>query len=371
MKIQNVKTEFLKIPLLEPIADSINKVSYIGLAVVRITTEDGLEGWGYSWYTAGGAEFSKELIDRYMIQHLIGKDIDNRKKITSELFYVENFAWDPRLGRTGLSVMAVSAIDIALWDLVCKKVNLPLWKLLGGYQKRVEAYDTNGGWLSWDIEKLVQNSKNLVRAGYQAIKIKVGSENPADDYERIKAVRGAIGNSVKMMIDANTKWDLDTALFWGRRFDDFGPFWFEEPISALDIRGHAELRKKIQTPIAIGESITNKYTFRDYVLQGAADILQPDVTKLAGITEWLEVASLAEAFGLSVHPHTNIQQPIHVQLVASSRNGGFVEHVPWLLDVWKYPLVPKNGYFELPQFIGVGSEIREEALHKYSIKSSY
>ncbi len=369
MKIENVETYFLKIPLDLAIRDSSFNVSYIGFPAVKLTTDDGLEGWGFNWNTAGGAEFAKEMIDRYMKSALIGKDPMNRKKLVADLFSVENFGWDFRLGKNGLAVMAVASLDMALWDILCKKADLPLWKLLGGFHGRVEAYNTHGGWLSWTTEELVSNAKKLVSEGYRAIKIKVGSPEPRDDYERLKAVRSAVGNFTKVMIDANTRWDLETATRWGRKFDDFDPFWFEEPISPLDIRGHATLRGRITTPIAIGESIHNKFTFRDYIEQGAADILQVDATKVAGITEWIEIANYAGMNNINVYPHTNIQQPLHVQLVAASTNASVVEHVPWLLDVWKDPLVPKQGFFELPKSPGAGTQIREDAIEKYGQKS--
>jgi L-alanine-DL-glutamate epimerase-like enolase superfamily enzyme len=365
LEIKSVESFLLKVPLKSDITDSINTVSYIGLVSLKITTSTGIEGWSFNLTTAGGSEFVNQMLDRYLSRELIGKDPHMRKKITSDLFFVENFGWDFRMGRNGLAVMAVAAVDMALWDILCKESELPLWKVLGGYHDRVEAYDTDGGWLSWSTENLVNNSKRLVSQGYRSIKIKVGSKNPADDYERLKAVRAAVGNSIRVMIDANTKWDLETASYWGRRFEDFDPFWFEEPINPLDIRGHAELRKKINTPIAIGESIHNKFTFRDYIEQRAADIIQVDATKVAGITEWIEVANLAEMYNLNVYPHTNIQQPLHVQLVASSRNASVVENVPWLLDVWKIPIIPKNGFFELPKEPGAGTEIRLDAIERY------
>ncbi|MGA2664867.1 MAG: mandelate racemase/muconate lactonizing enzyme family protein [Nitrososphaerales archaeon] len=370
MKITEAKTFFLKVPLERAITDSINSVAYIGLPVVRLTSDKGTQGWGFCWQTAGGGEFVKEMMDRYMVKTLLGKDPAMRKRLVNDLFFVENFGWDFRLGRNGLAVMAVSAIDIALWDLLCKDAGMPLWGVLGGYNERVQAYDTNGGWLSWSTEELVANSKKLVSEGYRAIKMKVGSADPADDYSRLGAVRAAVGSSVKLMIDANTKWDLDTAMRWGRRFDDFSPFWFEEPINPLDIRGHATLRKRIETPIAVGESIHNRYTFRDYIVQEAVDIIQVDATKVAGITEWVEVASMADAFNIPVYPHTNIQQPVHVQLVAASRNASVVENVPWLLDVWEHPSVPKDGYFELPSEPGAGSEVREDAIARYSFSTT-
>lgn len=370
MQIEKVETYFLKILLDRTIRDSLFEVSYIGFPAVKLVTDDGIEGWGFNWMTAGGGELAKEVIDRYMVKSIVGRDPMARKKIVHDLFFVETFGWDFRLGRNGLAVMAIAAVDMALWDILCKKADLPLWKVLGGYHEHVEAYNTHGGWLSWSIEELVANVKELVSSGYTSLKIKVGSKNPEDDYERLKAVRSAIGNSVKMMIDANTKWDLETASRWGRKFDDFDPYWFEEPLNPLDIKGHAILRSRLKTPIAIGESIHNKFTFRDYISEGAADILQVDATKVAGITEWLEVANYAGMNNINVYPHTNVQQPLHVQLVAGTANASVVEHVPWLLDVWKEPLEPKDGYFSLPKRAGAGTEIREDAIQKYSRKNN-
>lgn len=368
MKITEVKTHLLKVSLDTPIRDSINSVSYIGLPVLKISTSSGIDGWGFNWNTAGGAEFAREMLDRYMSRKMIGLDPTQRKRVVHDLFFVENFGWDFRLGRNGLAVMAVSMVDMGLWDILCKQAGLPLWRVLGGFREKVEAYNTHGGWLSWSIEELVTNAKKLVtQEGYRAIKIKVGSEDPEDDYERLKAVRSAVGKSVKVMIDANTKWDLETALRWGKKFDEFDLYWFEEPLSPLDIRGHAVLRSRIATPIAVGESIHNRFTFRDYIEQGAVDIVQVDSTKVSGITEWLEVANFAEMHNLNVYPHTNIQQPLHVQLAASCRNSSVVEHVPWLLDVWKTPVEPKEGYFELPQVAGAGTEVRLDAIEKYSV----
>ena len=365
-QITKVDSFYLKIPLERSIRDSLFTVSYIGFPVIKVSTNDGIEGWGFNWSTAGGGEFAKEMFDRYMSRVLIDQDPLKRKKIVAGLFEVENFGWDFRLGRNGLGVMVAAMVDMALWDILCKKSALPLWKALGGFHDRVEAYNTHGGWLSWTLDELVSNSKMLVAEGYKAIKIKIGSKNPEDDYARLQSVRSAVGNGIKVMIDVNGKWDLETALRWARKLDDFNPFWLEEPLDPLDIKGHSTLRSRISTPIAVGESIHNKFGFRDYLTQGAADILQVDATKVSGIDDWIAIANFAEMFNVNVYPHTNIQQPLHVQLVAAVKNGSVVEHVPWLLDVWKNPTRPKDGYFDLPETPGTGTEIRTDAIEKYS-----
>lgn len=368
LKITDVETYLLKVPIDPPIADSISLVQYLGVPLIKITTGDGVEGWGFNWTIGGGAEFVKEMLDRYLIKELVGKDVTMRRRIIHDLSFVENFGWDFRLGRTGLAQMALAAVDMALWDVVCKKSGLPLWRLLGGEKVKVEAYNTHGGWLSWSLEELVKNVKDLFSQGYKYVKIKVGKEDPFEDYERVKAVREAIGHNEKFMIDANTKWDVETALRLGRRFEEFDVFWLEEPLTPLDVQGHKILAKELKVPIAVGESLYSRYSFNEYISNDAADIFQIDITKLTGITEWLDVASLANSKNVNVYPHTNIQQPVHVQLVAASPSGRIVEHVPWMLDVWKYPLEPQDGYFTLPEEPGIGTEVREDAIEKYGVK---
>ncbi len=363
--IKRIETYFLKVPVIPPIRDSTFYVQSLGIPVIKIIDGEDNTGWGFGWNTAGGSELSLELFEKYIAKALIGQDVTKRAQVVEKIFHEQNLGWDYRLGRNGLGVMVASMVDIALWDILCKMASLPLWKVLGGHRDKVGTYDTHGGWLSWTKEELVNNARERVKLGYKAIKLKVGSENPADDYDRIAAVRSAVGKNVDIMIDANTKWDLETAKRWGRKFDDFDLFWFEEPMNPLDIKSHRALKEDILTPIALGESLHNKFAFRDYIDQQAVDFVQVDVTKVAGITEWLQVSNYAEMNNLTVYPHTNIQQPIHVQLVAGIKNASVVEDVPWLLDVWKYPAVPKDGYFELTENSGTGTEIRDSAIAQF------
>ncbi|KJE49493.1 MULTISPECIES: mandelate racemase/muconate lactonizing enzyme family protein [Acidiplasma] len=367
MKIVDAKTYILDIPV-DTIKDSQYTVNKINLIVLKLSTDDGIDGYGYNWNTASGMDLPYKMFNKYIKNVIIGEDPFMRLKIMDKITNVNNFGWDPRLGINGLGVYILSMVDMALWDILCKKMDMPLYKVLGAKSDIVEAYNTHGGWLSWPLDKLVENAMELKNEGYNSIKIKVGSKNTDDDYERIKAVRNAVGNKMKIMIDANTKWDLETAIMMSNKLYEFNIYWLEEPLNSLDVRSHKILREKSRIPIALGESLNNEYIFRDYIINNAVDIIQVDATKVSGITEWLKIANLAEAFGINVYPHTNIQQPLHAQLVLSVKNGRMVEHVPWLLDVWKYPLKPENGYFHLNNIKGAGTEIKETAIEKYSVK---
>ncbi len=363
MKIKSTETYLLNIPVSE-IKDSQYTVDGINLLVLKITTDNGIEGYGFNWNTSYGMDIPQLMFDKYLKNVLVNEDPFMRLKIYSKLSSVNNFGWDPRLG-SGVEIYIFSMVDMALWDIFCKYSDLPLYKVLGSKTDKVEAYNTHGGWLSWSIQKLTENAIELKKQGYKSIKIKVGSENNDDDYYRIKSVREAVGNDIRIMIDANTKWDLETAIKMSKRLSEFDIYWLEEPLNPLDIRSHSILREKTDIPIALGESLTNKYQFRDYITNKAVDIIQVDSTKVKGITEWLNIANLADDFGINVYPHTNIQQPLHTQLVAAVKNGMMVEHVPWLLDVWKYPVEPENGFFYLNKIKGAGTEVRDDAIEKY------
>jgi L-alanine-DL-glutamate epimerase-like enolase superfamily enzyme len=366
MKITEAETFLLNIPV-NRVNDSQYTVDSINLLVLKISTDAGIDGYGYNWHTADGLDIVKKMFDEYVSIRLIGMDPLMRMNVEKSLMETHNFGWDPRLGYNGIGVYITSLVDIALWDIMCKVNDMPLYRVLGAGSEQVEAYNTDGGWLSWSKEDLVKNAVRLKNSGYKSIKLKVGSRNPMDDYERVESVREAIGYDMKLMIDANTKWDLETAIYMSGKLEKFDIYWLEEPLNPDDIAGHAELRKRTTIPIALGESITNLYSFRDYIVSRAVDIVQVDVTKVGGITEWLKIANLSEAFGLNVYPHTNIQQPLHGQLVASVSNGKMVEHVEWLTDVWRYPVRPEKGYFHLNSIRGAGSEVTEKAIEKFLV----
>ncbi len=165
-----------------------------------------------------------------------------------------------------------------------------------------------------------------------------------DDYDRIKAVMEAIGKDMKLMIDANTKWDLEIAIFMSHKIEEFDIYRLDDSLNPDD-------------ECTLGESLTYLYSFRDGIRNYAIDIVQVNVTKVRGITEWLKVASLSEAL-TSIYPHTNIQQPLHAQLFASIPNRNVVEHVDWLSDILKYPITSENGCFHLDTIKGTGSEVK-------------
>lgn len=365
MKITNVKSHILNVPLRQrTITDSQSSVDSVEFIQVRVDTDAGITGWGFNWNYSKGIRAVKAIVDDTYAPYLPGKDPLLHKAIMKELYYKNHF-----IGRVGITRVGLCAVNMALWDIRLKHMGLTLWQYLGACKDRVKAYNTDGGWLSWSVDELIHDMKALIDRGFDAVKMKVGRPDPREDYERVKQVRRAIGDNIKLMVDANTIWDLKTAMVWGRRLEEFDIYWLEEPMHPFDKRAHAELANALDVPIAVGETIYTKYDIRDYIEMGAVDIVQADCTKLLGIDEWLDVAALARAYNLEVIPHTNVQQKLHVQLAAATENVAMVEYCyESLVDIWEDPVHVIDGYYTLPQQPGLGCKFTNEVLEKYRIE---
>ncbi len=365
MRITKVETMLLSIPPQQrTISDAQQKrVDAVEFIVVRVETNHGLIGWGFNWNYTKGTRAVKVMIDEVYAPLLIGRDPEQRKELCADLLLSTHF-----IGRVGVALVGVSAIEIALWDLHCKRVGLPLWKVLGPVRDRVKAYNTDGGWLACSVEELVADMERLVARGFDRVKMKIGLPDPHEDYARVKAVRKAIGEKVGLAVDVNTCWDLNTALYWGKKLEEFRLDWLEEPLHPFDVRGHARLAAALTVPIAVGETIYTTEMFRNFLEQDAVEIVQADVTKLSGIDEWLEVAALAAAYRVPVIPHTNVQQKIHVQLAAATPHVPMVEFCyESLAEIWKEPLCVEGGYYSLPTAPGVGCELNEAVLKQFRV----
>ncbi len=356
MRITDVKTQLLSVPLEQrAITDSQSHVERVEFVQVALETDVGITGFGMNWSYTPGMLAVKSCIDESYAPLLEGADPERRKQLVNDCYYVNHF-----IGRLGVSLVALAAVEFALWDIALKALNLPLWRYLGPCRDRVKAYSTDGGWLSWSKEDLIRDTTRLVERGFDAVKIKLGRDDPREDFERIGAVRRALGPGVRIMTDVNCKWDLGTAKYWGQKIAEHDIFWLEEPMHPFDTKAHAALARAIPVSIAVGETLYTKYQFRDFIEAQAVDIVQADATKLSGIDEWLEVAALAAANNIPIAPHTNVQQKLHVQLAAATRNAILVENCyESIADIWEDPIRVENGYYCLPEAPGVGLKIRE------------
>jgi len=366
MRITAVKPFVLQVPLKRPAADSMIVNPFWGLPGVHIDTDEGITGTGYSGTYSWGDEAFVPIIGTHYAEVLLGQDPFQVKYLWDRLHW-SNLHW---VGRAGIVSMAHAAVDIALWDINAKAAGLPLWRLLGGHKPDgVPVYNTNAGWLNWSVDDLLHDMSGLLEGGWAALKMKVGGPDVSEDIRRVRTVREQLGRDFTFMVDANQIWNLPTAEYFSRAVEDLGIYWFEEPCHPDDIKAHARLAERTTIPLAVGENVYSKLAFRDYIEANAVTFLQPDVTRLSGVTEWLQVAALAGVHNLPVAPHHGDFAQVQQHLVAATQNAERMEYIPWMLeaDVFEHPVQLVDGRLQLPEVPGATTDIRAEAFDHFRI----
>ncbi|MDP5316164.1 mandelate racemase/muconate lactonizing enzyme family protein [Streptomyces poriferorum] len=325
--------------------------------LVTLTTTDGIEGTGYAYTIGTGGTSVLALLRDHLLPLLAGKDARNVEGLWQELFGLT------RATTTGaITSLALAAIDTALWDLRCKRSGEPLWRLAGGHRREIPVYDTEGGWLHLGTDELVESALAAKQAQFAGVKIKVGKPHPAEDAERLRAVREAVGPYLHIMTDANQSQSLSSAVQLAAALEPYDPYWLEEPMPADDISGHARLARSTRIPIAVGESMYSPMQFRTYLETGAASVVQVDVARVGGITPWLKVAHLAETFNVKVCPHFLME--LHVSLVGAVSNGAYVEYIPQLRAVTRTEMTVRDGLAVAPDEPGIGIDWDMDAIDR-------
>lgn len=347
------------------IKDSTHSITHWGAPGVAIHTDSGLVGYGFSG-THAHLPTDKLIVDCIIDSYgplLLGEDPREVRALWEKLHRHSEIFW---VGRSGITHLALGAVDIALWDLKAKAAGQPLWKLLGGSPlKKIEAYNTDGGWLNWSLETLVSDCRRLVEEeGYRAVKLKVGHERPAEDLKRVEAVRSALGPDVRIMVDANGRWDLPRAIQTVSRLAAFDLTWIEEPVYFDDMESHRRLAESVSVPVAMGEQLYIASQFRDFIAAGAVHYVQPDIVRLAGVTEWWQVADLAHAYRLPVVPHVGDMCQVHPHLCIAHPACSLLEYIPWLRPWMKHPAEVRDGFYLPPMEPGAGMEPNEQALRE-------
>lgn len=328
--------------------------------MVRIYTDDGAEGTGYSYTIGTGGSSVVALIRDHLAARLLGRDPAMVEELWKDLFFHTHAT---AVG--AITSLALCAIDSALWDIRCRKAGLPLYIMAGGAQKKVPLYDTEGGWLHLSVSELVENALEIRSRGFQGVKIKVGKAHVTEDVKRLTAVRKAIGDSIELMVDANQGFTVAEAIRRARHFEELDLAWFEEPLPAEDLNGHVLLQQSTSLPIAVGESIYSISHFREYMQRGACSIVQTDVGRIGGITPWLKCAHIAESFNLPISPHYLME--LHVSLCAAVPNSRWVEYIPQLDLIMKNEMKIEKGYaypFDRP---GLGIEWDWKAIDRMRV----
>ena len=323
--------------------------------IVRLATDDGNTGVGYSYTIGTGGRAVLSLLREHLLAQLTGRDARD-----VEALWFDMLAATRATSVGAITSLAMAAVDTALWDLRCRRAGEPLWRLAGGYRSRVPIYDTDGGWLHHSIDEMVDGALSAQSAGWRGVKLKVGKPQLHEDVERLSAVRDAVGPGLEIMVDANQSMTAAEAIRRAAAFEPLSLAWFEEPLPADDVGGHRRLAAATSIPVAVGESLYSVGQFREYLASGAASIVQVDVARVGGITPWLKVAHLAEAFNVTVCPHFLME--LHVSLVAAIPNGGYIEHIPQLRAITSSELRIEDGLAVVPDAPGIGIEWHLDAV---------
>lgn len=269
----------------------------------------------------------------------------------------------------GTYISAMGSIDIAVWDIIGKALNLPVYKVLGAFSERIRVYAAGGYYEEGKgTKELAKEMEEYVSEGFGAVKMKVGGEPMGVDADRVRAVRDAVGPKVDILIDANNKWNAYEAIRFGRMVEKYDPYWFEEPVEPDDFAGCAEVKKALDIPVVAGENEFTRWGARDLIMAGSADILNLDTVISGGITEYRKIAALASAHHIPVAPHGNPHMAVH--LLASTPNTLIMETYPGVESKYNpaLPLYPvKEGYITAPTEPGLGIDPDPEIVKKYRV----
>ncbi|EWY39627.1 racemase [Skermanella stibiiresistens SB22] len=357
-KLTSITPGFYRIPLPVVLSDSTHgEIKAFELNTVRLRDADGEEGVGYTFTVGRNGAAIDAVLTREMTELMAGEDADAIERLWLKAWWALHYG-----GRGGPTVLAISAFDMALWDLKARRAGLPLWRLLGGYDPRVPCY-AGGIDLDLPLDALLRQTDGNLDKGFRAIKMKVGRKDLFEDVERIAAMREHLGRGFPLMVDANMKWGVDEAIRAARAFQPYDLTWLEEPTIPDDPAGHARIVREGGLPIAAGENLRSLWEFKLYIAGGGVTYPEPDVTNCGGVTPFMKIAHLAEAFNLPVTSHGAHDVTVH--LLAACPNRSYLEAHGFGLERYiAEPLRVEDGVAVAPERPGHGIAFDWSGLEK-------
>jgi L-alanine-DL-glutamate epimerase-like enolase superfamily enzyme len=366
MRITQLESQVLRLPLTRPFTAANDaargRIDHAFLLLVHLDTDSGHRGLGFAYTLAAAGRALQMLTNDDIAPLVVGEDpLDHERlgaKVARRLQGV---------GRSGLVAQVYSAVDLALWDLKGKTAGLPLYKLLGGARESAPVYASDAGWLWMSPEEIIEASQPYLEQGMMGIKVKVGSPDPETDAERVTRIRETLGEDIWLAVDANQRYDYGTALSMGHFFEEeIGADWFEEPIACDDIDGHSRLSDRLEIPLALGETLYSCEEFQAYLARKAVDVLQPSVTRVGGLTNWLKIAALADVHHRPLSPHAMPELVVH--LACGLPQVRMVEYLPFLAPAFVETPAISNGQIFPLRRPGLGLELSGDAVEKYRVE---
>jgi L-talarate/galactarate dehydratase len=367
MKISGIRSSIVALPADEPLAGAAeNPNGTRPIVTLEVQTDDGAVGVGATYFGGALTGTLKSAVEE-LGALCVGEDPVRVEVVTAKLRAAAGSA-----GPGGIFNLAHSALDTALWDLRAKSMNLPLWKLLGGARDRVPTYASGALMRGLTLDRVVQAAATLKDRGWREMKTQMalpGETTPAKEVERMRRVREAIGPDIKLMCDINQRWRVEQAIDIGKRVEDAGVglFWLEDVTTHDDYGGLARVNAALATPICGGELVYGIVPFRHMIEQRSVDYVMIDLIRVGGITQWMKVAGMAEAFNLPVVSH--VIPEIHAHLVAAVPNGLTVEYMGWMLQLFDGTAALENSELILSDRPGLGLAFREDTINRFKVAS--
>jgi len=347
MQIERLDTRIVEVPLPRPIGTAIHQMKTVGCVLTTLTTSDGIIGEGFAFALNGDRIKAFDEAIKGLAPYVIGQDPTNVEKIFEDIWGALNPS-----GHAGIGISALSAIDVALWDIVGKAAGQPLAKLWGAERDRVDTYASSGLWLSDSIDDLIAEAGTFLEQGFKAMKIRLGSPDPATDVERVRAVREAIGPDIDLYSDINQGLTPEPAIRLGNMLEEFALTWIEEPVVYHDLAGHVAVRDAIKTPIASGETEYTRLGMQRYLDAEAVDVLMPDLQRMGGYTEFRRACDIASTYGVPTSSHFFTEYSL--SLAGSVSNCALVEHVDWFHPLYNETPELTDGQLVIPVRPGTG-----------------